>query len=103
MDQREIIPLLFRERAEKRMWEGSGRHFLKCGDFGTKLVERGGLVMTGPGKPPLGNLDARLHSSVAQDSLQHQRAQEFADDPGCPMICAAKGRPETFSDMVQGL
>jgi len=92
VDQREIIPLLFRKRAEKGMREGTARHFLKCGDSGTKLVEGGGLVMTGPGEPPLGNLDARFHSSLAQDSLQHQRAQEFADDPGCPMICAAKGR-----------
>ena len=92
MDQREIIPLLFRKTAEKGMRERSGRHFLKCGDFGAELVEGGGLVMTGPGEPPLGNLDARLHSSLVQDSLQHQRAQEFADDPGCPMICAAKGR-----------
>src|ERR1700693_2879182 len=60
MDQRELIPLLFRERAEKGVRERSGRHFLKCGDIGTELVEGGGLVMTGPGEPPLGNLDARL-------------------------------------------
>ena len=92
VDQHEVIPLLLRERAEKGMREGIYRHFLKCGDFGTELIEGGGFVMTGSGEPPLGNLDAGLHSSLLDDSFEQQRTHEFADDPGGPVICAAKGR-----------
>jgi hypothetical protein len=91
MDEHEIIPFLFREWAEKRMRERRGRHFLECDDVGTKLIDGRRLVVAGPREPPLGNLDARLHSPLKQDAIQHQRAQESADDPGSAMICAAKG------------
>ncbi len=92
MDQREIIPLLFRESAEKGMRERRGRHCLKSRDFAAELLDGNGLVMSGSGEPPLGNLDARLHSSLAKDTLQDHGAQEFADDPGCPVIVASMGR-----------
>jgi len=103
VDQHEIIPLLFRERAEKGVRERGGLHFLKGGDFGTELVEGGGLVVTGAGEPPLGNLDARLHPSLADDAFEDQRARDFADDPGGPMLCAAKSRSQTFADMIENL
>ncbi len=85
MDLHKVIPLLFRETAEEGMRERIRRHLLKCRDFGTELVDGGGLVMSGPGEPPLGDFDARLHSSLAQDSVHLHRAQEPADDPGCPI------------------
>src|SRR5271155_4449026 len=101
MDQHEIVPQLFRERAEKRMRERSGRHSLKRGDVGTELVDCGRLVVTGPGEPPLRYLDARLHSPLTQDSLQNQGADESADDPCGLVINAVKSRSEPFADVVQ--
>lgn len=103
MDQRELIPLLFRESAEKGMRKWLGRHGLKCRDFATELVDGGGLVMRGSGKPPLGHLDSRFHASLAQDTLQDQRTEDFADDPCGPMIVTSLGCSQTFSNVVHDL
>jgi hypothetical protein len=103
VDQDEIVPLLFRQRAKERVREGSGRHGLKCADLGTELVDGGGLVMAGPGEPPLGHLDTRLHSPLTQNSLENQRADKSADDPSGLMVNAVKSRSEAFADVVQNL
>jgi hypothetical protein len=63
VDQHKVIPLLFREGAEKGDAGREGRHFLKCGDFGTELVDGGGLVVTRSCEPPLRNLGQLLKSS----------------------------------------
>lgn len=103
MDQREIIPLLFRERAEEGMREWRRRERLERGEVGSKLFDRGRLVMRRAGEPPRWDFDARFHPPLTQDSLQDEWAQEFADDPGGPMVRTAQGRAQSFPNVLQDL
>ncbi len=57
----------------------------------------------GPGSHHWGNFDAGLHAAVAQNSLEYDRAEDFANDPGCPMIRAALGRAQPFADVLDDL
>src|ERR1700722_12613845 len=103
VDEDEVVPLLFREGAEVGMRERRGRHALEGGGLGTELVDGGGLVVTGAGKPPVWHLDARLHPSLTQNSLEDQRADDSANDPGPLMGRAAHGRADALADMFQRL
>ncbi len=103
VDQHKVIPLLLRQRPKKGMRAGSSGHGVECRDVATELIDGGRLVVSRAGQPPLRYFDAGLHSTLAQDSFQDQRAQQLANDPVRSVIVATCCRSQTFAYVVDDL
>ena len=102
VDQDQIVPLVFGEWAEKRMRKRIGRHSLESRGFGAELIDGARFVMDRPWQPPGGDLDAGLHTPIAQNPAEDERPEKSANDPrrDAPNLAA---RAQPLADVVQNL